>query len=251
MEYWPMSFTLNEVTNITNMIPKGTVFVIISPSGKNCDFSEFLLEIYKAHDIIIVIVDSDEDTAADYGEIPVFGSLDELIDVTPEIVGDCCLMLVNCDINCEEDMVAINKLKATYIFSVCDLTANAAGSSAFHNWMATNVTERPLMGICGYIGDPEFSSITMRTAYYESKRDLKYKNMASCSKGFDYDGTMIDICIVLMENISVSTDFVAVNELEPTATTTMVDSNSIPMDWLVFGSGISIKNDLGLQAYEL
>jgi hypothetical protein len=54
-----------------------------------------------------------------------------------------------------------------------------------------------------------------------------------------------------MENISVSTDFVAVNELEPTATTTMVDSNSIPMDWLVFGSGISIKNDLGLQAYEL
>ena len=184
----PVSDTLKVIQHLPVEIP------IISVGSGRGQF-EGLIKLLN-QERLVVCVDSPNWRASDVGVIqapihptpPDIGSLDALLADFPDISTkgeDWCLMLKMPKTAGIADLLAIVKLKPTYVFIIYEMTGNAGGSLLLHHWINAKVEDRQLLEFACWIGDLEFADIEQRRIYHEALRLPKYETIASISRTVD------------------------------------------------------------------
>ena len=206
---WDTEFDKETLMTLMNKLPFATQPIIVLAYG-NYKLAEFIEVHYVQHEIAMIVIDPLLDdklcgnVCTAYGA-PVFSSLEKVLEEFSDLETDkCCLVCENSVT--EDDIVIISKVHPTNIFVITDLTGKCGGSSAFHYWMDHCVNDRPLVNLCCYKGELEFSNVDARSAYYKALSKNKYSaSIDRMSK--IVDNSEFSAFLLVKENKSFDTDF--------------------------------------------
>lgn len=183
-------FDKEKLMSLMNTLPLATQPIIVLAYNGNYKLAEFIEVHYVQKEIAMIVIDPLLDVKVSgtistaYGS-PVFSSLERVLEEFRDLETDECCFI--CENSCtEDDIIVIAKIQPTNILVITDLTGKYGGSSAFHYWMDHCVNDRPLVNLCCYKGELEFSNIDARAAYYKALKKNKYSvSMDRISKVVD------------------------------------------------------------------